>query len=403
MSSYKFISNGESFDIQAAEVLRVNYKDDTPEQLYSITVKPINGTGIRSSKSGITARPLNYNIKKIPLVGEIVLLLKGPSPGSSELSNSSQNYYLDIYSVQSSIYHNALPNITKVSDTTSFEKESFNDVSLGHPSKDQTKKDDHKFATSFVEKSTTRPIQPYAGDVLLEGRFNQGIRFSSTITKNEEYTVEPSWKSGISTDGDPILIIRNGRTPSSIPSELNKFYVENINDDLSSIWMTSGQQLPFKPKYSNFSAIDRLGVNTFKVGDNYTGNQIGIFSDRIIIGSKSQEIILQSESGVAINSAKSVAFDVEKTFEVNSTLINLGLNAKEPALLGDTSTQWLNSLLTQLITLCNTLAVEVHPTGTGPSLPPLQSTIYTSVANQLIGLQGQLETLKSRLVFLNKI
>mgnify|MGYP003495121723 CR=1 FL=1 len=86
-SGYKFLSHNDSYDLQPAEVLYVNYKDDNPEQLYSISVKPVLSDGIRDLKSAMTARPLNYNNKRIPLVGEVVMLVKGPSPGASNNAN----------------------------------------------------------------------------------------------------------------------------------------------------------------------------------------------------------------------------------------------------------------------------------------------------------------------------
>jgi hypothetical protein len=400
--SYKFIGSSNVYDLQPAEVLAVNYKDDDPEQLFSIKIKPILSSGLRDLNNALTARPLNYNNKKMPLVGEIVMIVKGPSPGASNNTNSSQTYYMDVFSIQSLLHHNALPLYGKNKVDRKEDTKNYGNVERGNTIVDDNGVKANELAKSFKEKNNIRPIQPYAGDNILEGRFNQGIRFGSTIINTNDYSLVPSWRSGQSTEGDPITIIRNGRNPNSISSIVNKFYIENIEDDLSSIWLTAGQQLSYTPNYSNFRAIDRLNINTFKVGDNYTGNQIGIFSDRVILAAKKQEILLQSEAGIAINSAKSVAFDVEETLEINAERINLGLDASEPALLGDTSGNWLSDLLTQLINLCNTLAVEVHPTGVGPSLPPLQASVYANIASQLITLQGKIQTLKSELVFLNK-
>ena len=403
----KFSSPGSDYDLQPAEVIEVNYKDNDPEQIYTIKVVPLISETIKTKQMAISARPFDYNIKKLPLVGEVVMIIRGPSAGGSSIGASSQNYYLTTYGIQSLIHHNGLPDISHASSDSRIDKGSYKNTESGHVKNNSIKKNSNKagdtFAKSFTERNDVRPIQPYAGDMIFEGRYNQSIRFSSTL-KNElgDYSIPPSWKTGKSTDGDPLVVIRSGRVKGSVPGKPNKFYVENVKDDISSIWMTSGQSIPYYPKYSNFKAIDRLGVNTFKVGENYTGNQTGIFSDRIVIGSKEQEILLQSEGGVAINTAKNFAIDTEKTFEINSNRINLGLDAEEPALLGDTTGQWLTDVLTQLIKLCNLLSLEIHPTGVGPSLPPIQAPEYINTSGELLKLQSLIPTLKSDLVFLNK-
>lgn len=402
----KFSSNGADIEIQAAEVIEVNYKDDSPEQIYNIKVVPLSSESLRTKQMAISARPLDYNIKKLPLLGEVVMIIRGPSAGGGAIGGSSQNYYITTYAIQSLIHHNGLPDITKTgTGAGGIDKASYSNTEAGHTKNNDVRKNGKKniFANSFVERNDVRPIQPYAGDVIIEGRYNQSIRFSSTLNDSvSDYTLPPSWKKGKSIFGDPLTVIRNGRINGSVSTKPNKFYVENVKEDDSSIWMTSGQTIPYFPKYANFKSIDRLGVNTFKVGENYTGNQLGLFSDRIIIATKQQEVLIQSEGGVAINTANNMAIDCQNTFEINSNRINLGISATEPALLGNKSGEWLSKLLASLTTLCNTLAIEVHPTGVGPSLPPIQAPVYTNVANDLIKLQQQIPSLKSDLVFLNK-
>lgn len=401
----KFSSENSSFDIQPAEVIEINYKDSSPEQIYNIKVIPLTSERVTTKQMAITARPLDYNIKKIPLVGEIVLLLRGPSAGSSAIGGSSQNYYLTTYSIQSLVHHNAIPDVSKTTSSNDSKTTNYTNSSLGHVNTNEEKNKTKRgiFAKSFLERNDIRPVQFFAGDILLEGRFNQGIRFGSTLTDDvSDYVIPPSWKKGSSVVGDPITIIRNGRRPGSVDGKPNKFYIEKVADDLCSIYLTSGQQIPYSPIYSNFKAIDRLGINTFKVGDNFSGNQIGIFSDRVILASKSQEVLIQSEGGVAINSNKSMAVDVEETIELNSNRINLGLDAEEPALLGDTTGTWLNNLLQALIDLITAMTLEIHATGVGPTSPPLNAPKYASVSAIIQALKAQIPQLKSELVFLNK-
>jgi len=400
LPGFNYRANGESFDIQPAEVIECNYKDNSPEMIYSIKVVPLYSNSPRTLEMAISARPLDYNTKKMPLVGEVVIILRAPGPGAGGIGQSTQNYYLSSpVSIQSLIHHNVLPDITKVTPNKTFNKNTFGDASIGHFSTNRVN-EQAKFAESFVEKTNVRPIQPFAGDTIYEGRFNQSIRFSSTLKNTKDYSVESSWKQGNSTHGDPITIIRNGSFKT--PSKVNSFIVEDPQNDVSSIWLTQGQTIPFKPKYNNYKSIDRLSVNSFKVGQNFTGNQLGLFSDRIIIGSKKHELIIQSEGGVAVNSNKSVAFDLKETFEVNSKRINLGFNAQQPVLMGDDTGEWLNLVMTSLIKLTNLMVLEIHLTGTGPSSPPIQAPGYSAIAAELAALQVKIPLLKSKLVYLNK-
>ena len=64
-----------------AIVRELIYKDTEPELLYSIKVSR-NIRGLKTERFEI-AFPLDTNIKRIPVVGEMVKLLTGTSPSSS--------------------------------------------------------------------------------------------------------------------------------------------------------------------------------------------------------------------------------------------------------------------------------------------------------------------------------
>ena len=102
------------FQITPAEVLEVLYGDSNPNLIYGIKVKPLDGTPSddETTLSVMTAKPLNTSILRIPIKGEVVLILKAPSSYASGTKSTSDNYYFDIVSLQSSIHHNALPTIS---------------------------------------------------------------------------------------------------------------------------------------------------------------------------------------------------------------------------------------------------------------------------------------------------
>lgn len=399
--------SGVGFDIQPGEVVKVNYKDDNPNQLYSITVRPLYEFSSNDSNNLITARPFDINDKTIPLIGELISLVRGPHSTTSYFSLATEYYYLGVYPVHSQLHHNALkkaskthPKDDKISSTT------FNSVQMGVKNVSKNEKQDEDkliLAKSIEEKSRIQPIQPYGGDHIIEGRFGQSIRLTSTIKLGtDEYSNLPTWKEGKSQISDPILIIRNGQSQDVNVDRSNLYFVEDINKEKTSIWMTNGQEIPFRPNYNNFDSSTRLGIDTFiSQSPKYTGNQVFIQGeDRVILISRNNETIIDSGGGVSISTRKSVSFDVENEFEVNAQKrINLGLDSDEPLLLGNTSGDWLSDLLTTLIDLTNALAREIHPTGVGPSGPPSEAGNYIRTGTKLKQLQAKIPQLKSLLAF----
>ena len=68
-------------NLTAGEVLKVIYTDENPLLVYGIKVKVLDGQPYTDVNSAaiITAVPLNFNCVRIPIVGEIVLILRAPS------------------------------------------------------------------------------------------------------------------------------------------------------------------------------------------------------------------------------------------------------------------------------------------------------------------------------------
>ena len=90
------------------------------------------------------------------------------------------------------------------------------------------------------ENSNILPLQQFEGDVTLEGRKGQGIRFGSTVSKRSNIN---EWSS-VGNNGDPITILVNGYVTSSADSQV---IIEEINKEQSSIYLTSTQAIPLTP------------------------------------------------------------------------------------------------------------------------------------------------------------
>lgn len=402
MNPQKTIINGNEYEIVPAEVIDFDYVGISKERLYSITCKLIGAGGSQSPQNVVSARALDANIKNIPISGEIVLLLKAPSAYNNAAMTSQEYYYTNPVSIQSSVHHNGLPGATQfgIINTPSNNNVNREQTRDGIPNKTQNRKQlDNKIDPTFPERLDVYPIQPYSGDLILEGRWGQSIRFGSTVDERRSYPKSPSWKSGFGSTGNPIMIISNGTNPPK--KRYNEFILENIDTDDSCIWLTSGQQISFTPASDYTKSITDKGVDLHVLNNN-AGHQVVVSSDRIILNAKKQEIIGYSKEGIGFSTEKIFSLDSKKLIEMESERINLGLNANEPALLGDTTAVWLNDLCVLVGDMLNQIANLTVTTSVGPSGIPINSGAFRSLKAQMQGLSDRIDTLKSQLVFLNK-
>jgi hypothetical protein len=216
----------------------------TYELLYSGKDNISGGT-----KSMKLAYPIYGFLRQYPLVGEIVLLVSGPS---ADLNDSSQNqdlYYFPPFSLFNSIHANAFPNMKEYSDyvrrqlvgskNTVYDFSSFS-LPMG---------------ATFVEQSDVKSLRPFEGDTILQGRWGQSIRFGSTVPGLKSISPWSVGKTGDnSQSGNPITIISNSQKKYITQTEKQSpTTVEDINRDGSSIYLTSTQNI----------MID--DINTFEV------------------------------------------------------------------------------------------------------------------------------------------
>lgn len=188
------------------------------------------------------ARPFFSFIKNYPLINEIVLLF--PTYDKSIYGGGgSTNYYLPNLNVWNHPHHNALPSLKGIKKKTTKDdyEQTENGLTLRMVEDEGT---DIFLGDYFNEQLNTKPLFPYEGDTIIEGRFGNSIRFGSTnfSDKIPENNKNPWSLSDTSKTGDPITIIRNGQTEET--DEKGWIHTnEEINGDASSIYLCSNQQL----------------------------------------------------------------------------------------------------------------------------------------------------------------
>ena len=224
-------------------------------------------------------KPINSNIKQIPIPGESVLIFQSLSHESTLEESYPQWYYMFPMALSSNTNSNILPTVGEL-----------------------------EFDTKF-EESKVSPLQPYRGDFMLEGRYGNSIRFGSTIDFKNNYSEPGKWRGN--NIGDPILVLSNGRKYK----ENKDFVTEDINTDQSSLYLTSTQKIPLvlgnkdQPN-SLTSCITTSGNET-----NYNGSQFLGVSDRVILKARKDLAVIDSPLGIILNSTGAIKLGSEEASE----------------------------------------------------------------------------------------
>ena len=188
-------------------------------------------------KDDPTAIPLFSHLKYYPLINEIVLIL---NTHSSNLYDGKKpaTYYLPQVNMWGHPHHNALPTVKGLdSEQTAND---YQETGAGLVRKVDDGGTDITLGQYFQEQVNIKPLLPYEGDMILEGRFGNSIRFGSTNI-SPKISNPNAWSDSGNT-GDPITIIRNGQS-SNLDEKGWLPTTERINEDASSIYLTSNQRL----------------------------------------------------------------------------------------------------------------------------------------------------------------
>jgi len=285
----------------------------------------------------------------------------------------------------------------------------------------------------FYFNPRIRSLKRREGDYIVESRFGQSIRmaaYDDTRANDKgyidnaggDYAVKGQKYTSIDGNiyeaggGNPMILIRNRQRPLSttIPEEKNVggYLVEDVNNDGSSIHMTSGITVSnfkttcLKRLWGNVSEEQSSfnGTTTFKFPV-LMGDQVVINSDRVIISSKRAETLHFSKKRYAVVTDDEYTVDAQSQIVLttnnktvlNSPAIYLGEydQTNEPVLLGQTTVNWLYDLC-QWLKIHTHWYKHSHPYAGNANPDKTQTTVQVESLKQL---QETLNVLMSRRVF----
>ena len=294
-------------------------------------VKYVNLTqaiDVEDTKTLPYAFPLNSFNTTLPLINEVVLLVKGPRE-SEELSQ--YDYYISILGL-------------------------YNDINYLPLEKESEPQDDDAPGFEFEENSKTRPLYPFNGDTLLQGRLGNSIRFTGAKSPKNTFTNNTNKQK-------PLTIITNGHEELDV----TELYVEDINKDDSSIYLTSQHIIPLKQSKVKFAGAKIRPI----LSDVYEGKQIVLNSGRLFFNSTEEDIIFTATNSLGISS-KQTFIDSEDYIGLDAKKIYLGEQAKrteqQPVIKGEALELFLKSLLDTLIDIGKGLTKAKNSGGPIPDI-----------------------------------
>mgnify|MGYP003672388434 CR=1 FL=1 len=325
-----------SLDLQLGQVVQTSnpiqfneFKDEQNLNYAPGAIRVRLRNTIKSPATEVTALPANPNYLNVPLYGEQVIVFNAIS-GKTDDMKTGQYYYMSAINVHGQINNNIMPFIldTKIS------KKNYLSNSIS-----RTKKVKPPEQLSFESRNILN-IQPYQGDTILQDRFGSVLRFSSTHRNLSAYSQKPIWQG--STAGDPFIALTCGLDGAQ---KSGYFTIENPDKDSSLIYLSSTQ------KINNLKLAQRkIGLQT-KPLTSYTNSQVVISSNRLIFNAREDELVLVSKKDIKL-ATPNWSVDVD-------------------------------NLVTQLEALVTAITKMTHPTGVGPSGPPINIADFAKILAEI--------------------
>jgi len=304
-----------------------------------------------------TAKPLYPQFQYYPVLGELVFLEELPSAASQVSSTATQKYYISTINLWGNNQQNSQPASSK--------------ANLG---------------ITFVENPNTRPLLSFEGDHIVQGRQGNALRFSSTT---KLYNNLNEW-SNTGNEDSPITILSNGFSYDSN----EKFHVEKINADASSIYLTSTQQIPLQT-----DKTDTLNPLTKPIdASKYFNAQVIINSDRVLLNSKKDEVMIFAKTNIELNTKNIINLNANERVHLNSNTVFLGtVNNSlptEPLVLGDRLNTLLENLLDSLYSFGASLSTVVGSPEGAPAMDI--NSAAESLLNDIDRINDNLEGILSQ-------
>ena len=248
-----------------------------------------------SNQKNNYAKPFDRNNFTFPIKGETVVILKMFQPYSQTFwlpyTNTPYPNYRKDYTTNNSIVKDSNPNSGAGVDRK--KAEAAGGTTTPPPGKD----DDIKYKINEKIKF----LKPKQGDTILSGRVGNTIRLSELFLSSDDKPY-------------PGIFIRNKQNPELDSKKIGELVDEDINKDGTSVYIVSGKtKVPFKETI-------KQGKTAFAgYPSDFSGDQLFINSDRIVLSAKANEFIIFGKGSTGIITDGTFTVDAAKPIHLHSS------------------------------------------------------------------------------------
>jgi len=255
----------KKYEVYIGSVQQAERKRDSEQFTGVDEVRVVRIDGIQSdSTTPVNARPINPYFKVVPIAGEQVLCV----------TDGSTHYYSDVINFANRLGENIPPKGASII----------------------TEGTDYFFGL-FTKPRETKKMDPTEGDVVIEGRAGQTIRLTTT---SEESFLGKLF--GGKSENKPVMMI------TCNDDEEEGLGNEDIIEDDCSIYLASETPI------ATLKLESKIHKDYTKVNE-YADGQIIMRSNRLILSSKKENIILNSADKLCISTKKWVV-DFDELMDV---------------------------------------------------------------------------------------
>jgi hypothetical protein len=386
MVEYVYTNLDEIADIPAdiyeqlfEDYTSIDYFEKNTRMYGAIKFKFASETEYNESNINI-AFPFDRNNQSIPVETESVYI-----------TSIGKQYYYKKLNHNNSVNFNTNPHIlgrvktTNESESGTSKSDEINEVvqtgiSNNSIKSEKSKKTKQGFQGNYFKRDAKyHQLSLREGDSVFQGRFGNSIRLSGYLHDDKN-------------DGTsyPAFIIRNGENAENKSKKIYDIVDEDVNNDGSSIHITSGEYISKYQPVVDFS-------DGYKYPSESKGDQIVINSDRVTLSAKGESLFLYGNknlslfannvvsidsNGIDFTSRDSIFFTAKSgkniVIGVENGKIMLGSgNVDQQMVLGNK----LVNLIGQLIDAINQMQIA---TPSGPSAPgPINPLIFNEIGNKL--------------------
>ena len=308
------------------------------------------------------AYPISSDLKKFPLKNEIVLLTSAPG------------YGLDTSNLNVKTYYNTIVNLWNHPNHAAFPDDIDKELDLGK---------------DIDELTEVNPMQPFPGDIILDGRQGQSLRLTGFPSPKNEFVDSTNI-------GKPLTILSNGQKQADNPYDP---IIEDINADASSIYLTSDHLVPLSQVRNK---VESYGVRVKPpLANEYKGSQVVVNGGRLYFNAKEEGIFLNSNEYLELQS-NYINLDGVKEVSIDAELIFLGekvakapQSTKEPVLKGTATINYMKELIDIMSGMAESMSIAANGGGPVGSL----NTEGSAALATLKILKGKTGPLQSKKVF----